>query len=395
MYNLRKYFNLDRKVTFLNHGSFGATPKPVFDVYIQWQTRLEKQPVKFLGREYDDLMNWARQSLASELGTAANNLAFVPNATHGVNIAARSIALQPGDEILSTDHEYGACEFAWDAVCKMTGAVYVKQAIPLPVPSQAEIASTFLAGINERTKVIFISHITSPTAVRFPVEVICKVAREKGITTVIDGAHAYGQISLELDKLGADFYTSNCHKWALSPKGAAFLFVNPAWQGRVDPIIVSWGYGTENLSRSGSRFVDLLQWSGTKDPSAALTVPASIEFRMDHEWEKVRTHAKEILDDAIARIIEMPGYQTSYNDPNNYTQMVSIQIPDLFEVGLLKEYLYDQYLVELPVLQWNGRKLIRVSINGYNTEKDIDTLIKALKNAGKHFGSQLTQGAVE
>ena len=237
MYNLRKYFSLDRDVVFLNHGSFGATPKPVFEQYIGWQIMLEEQPVKFLGRDFDGLMNTARAAVAAEVGSDANDLVFVPNATHGVNIAARSIALNPGDEILSTDQEYGACEFAWDAVCKLSGAVYVRQPLGLPAGTQDQMAETFLAGINERTKVIFISHITSPTAVRFPVEQICAVAREKGIVTVVDGAHAYGQIPLDMKGIGADFYTSNCHKWALAPKGAAFLYVNPAWQGKILSLI--------------------------------------------------------------------------------------------------------------------------------------------------------------
>ena len=392
MRHLRKHFNIDREVVFLNHGSFGATPKPVFATYQHWQKQLERQPVKFLGRDFDNNMNKAREALAAEVGTAASNLAFIPNATHGVNIAARSITLQPGDEILASDQEYGACEYAWDVVCKGTGAVYVRQPISLPAGTQEQMAAEFMAGINDRTRVIFLSHITSPTAVRLPVEAICAEARKRGILTVIDGAHAYGQIDLNLDTLGADYYTSNCHKWALSPKGAAFMYARPEIKDQIDPLIVSWGYGADNLSRSGSRFVDLLQWAGTKDPSAYLSVPAAIDFRVKHGWEDVHKQAKQMLDETIGRIITLPGFANAYADSSNYIQMAAIFIPNQFEVTDLKDFLYDQHKVELPVIQWKDHKLIRISMQAYNTEKDIDALERALQKAMRHFDIQASSG---
>lgn len=376
---------LDQDIVFLNHGSFGATPKQVFKEYVGWQEKLERQPVKFLGRDFDDHMNTSREILAAELQTNANNLVYIPNATYGVNIVAQSLKLQPGDEILTTDHEYGACDYTWEFLCKKNGASYVRKAIPLPIADPQTVAQEFLAGISERTKVIFISHITSPTAIKFPVEMICKVAREKGILTVVDGAHAFGQIALALDTLGADFYTSNCHKWALSPKGAAFLYVRPEVQPLVDPIVVSWGFGIEDFSKTGSRFVDFFQWAGTKDPAAYLSVPAAIAFSKENNWQDVRKKCKQYLDRTIADVTSLPGFASIYSDNENYTQLASIQIPDQFDVAQLKSYLYEEHKVELPVLVWADKKMIRVSIQGYNNEEDIDALVKGLKTALRYF----------
>src|SRR5215211_6975506 len=241
MSTLKEYFLLDPDVVFLNHGSFGATPKPVFEVYQNWQRRLERQPVLFLGREYDELLLESRQALGKYLNAAAEDLVYIPNATQGANIIARSLNLQPGDEILTTDHEYGACDYTWELVCGKAGANYVRRHIPLPVNSTDELIDQLLAGVTPSTKVIYLSHITSPTALCFPVERICERARELGLLTIVDAAHSPGQMPVDLQQLGADFVFGNCHKWMLAPKGAAFLYVRHEIQHLVEPLIVSWG----------------------------------------------------------------------------------------------------------------------------------------------------------
>ena len=219
---------------------------------------------------------------------SANDIVYIPNATHGVNIVAHSVKLSPGDEILTTDHEYGACNYTWDFICQKTGAVYKKQPIQLPVSSELEIIDQFWQGVTPHTKLIFISHITSPTSLTMPVQLICQRARQAGIITLIDGAHAPGQLPLDLSALQADFYTGNCHKWMLSPKGAGFLYARPEVQDLVEPLIVSWGYQSCTNPPKESRFIDLLQWSGTKDPAAALSVPAAIDFMRQHHWDEVQ-----------------------------------------------------------------------------------------------------------
>ncbi|MBE2224252.1 MAG: aminotransferase class V-fold PLP-dependent enzyme, partial [Anaerolineae bacterium] len=224
MNNLKKQFLLDTTITFLNHGSFGATPRPVFAVYQEWQRRLERQPVQFIINELPDLLAEARQALGYYLNAAPDNLVYIPNATFGLNVVARSLKLEAGDEVLTTDHEYGACNNVWQFVSDKSGIVYKKQPIPLPLESDEVTLETFWQGVTTKTKVIFLSHITSATAVTFPVTQICQTAREAGILTVIDGAHAPGQIPLDMEAIGADFYFGNCHKWLCAPKGAAFLF---------------------------------------------------------------------------------------------------------------------------------------------------------------------------
>jgi isopenicillin-N epimerase len=233
------HYLLDPHIIFLNHGSFGATPREVMMAYQEWQLRLENQPVQFMTRELLPALQHARQILGEHLNADADDLVYIPNATYGLNIIARSLQLEPGDEILTTDHEYGACENVWNCIGQKNGSVFVKQSIPLPMASPAEIADHFWQGVTPRTRVIFISHITSPTALRLPVEIICKRARAAGILTIIDGAHAPGQISLDLTDINPDFYIGNCHKWLQSPKGAGFLYAQRAIQTLLEPLVIS------------------------------------------------------------------------------------------------------------------------------------------------------------
>jgi isopenicillin-N epimerase len=372
-------FQLDPAIHFLNHGSFGACPIPVFEIYQAWQRRLERQPVLFLGREIAALDREARQAMGAYLGTAAENLVFVPNTTHGVNIIARSLALSPGDEILTSDHEYGACDNTWEFICRKTGASYIHRPIPLPVNSSEEMVEQFWAGVTPRTRLIYLSHITSPTALRLPVEAICQRARRAGILTLIDGAHAPGQIPLDLDAIGADWYTGNCHKWMLSPKGAGFLHARPEVQGLVEPLVVSWGYQATPQTSSGSQFLDYLGWTGTKDPAAALSVPAAIQFMKEHDWEQVQQACQEHLRPTLERICELTEMEPLYPlDSELYRQMAIAPLPPDIDTGALKSRLYSEYRVEVPIIEWNGRKFVRISVQAYNTEEDLEALITGL-----------------
>ncbi len=210
---LRELFLLDPEVVFLNHGSFGACPRPVFEVYQAWQRELEWQPVEFLQRRANTLLDEARTRLAAYVNATPDDLVFVPNATIGLNIVARSLPLQPGDEILATDHEYGALDLTWAHVCRKTGARYVRHQIPVPLTgTPEELADAFWAAVTPRTRVVFLSHLTSPTALIFPVAEICRRAREAGIVSIVDGAHVPGHLPLDLTAVGADAYSGNCHK---------------------------------------------------------------------------------------------------------------------------------------------------------------------------------------
>ncbi|MDI6696447.1 MAG: aminotransferase class V-fold PLP-dependent enzyme [Anaerolineales bacterium] len=376
--SLKSLFLLDPEIIFLNHGSFGACPRPVFDAYQAWQLRLERQPVLFLGRQYPTLERQARQTLGEYLHADPDDLAFVPNATHGVNIVARSLALQPGDEILATDHEYGACDYTWEFIAAKNGAKYVRQSIPLPLPSDEEIVELLWQSVTPRTKLIFISHITSPTAVRLPVELICRRAHQAGIQTLIDGAHAPGQIDLDLPQIGADFYTGNCHKWLLAPKGSAFLFARKEVQPLIEPLVVSWGYRPSKNTTSGSQFIDYLSWSGTMDPAAYLSVPAAIEFQRQHNWDEARAECRRLARRTRQRLLELIGMPAICDDDRIH-QMFSVLLPQQSDPDQLKSSLYDEYRIEAPIIEWNGCKLLRVSIQVYNSAADADVLLQALQ----------------
>jgi isopenicillin-N epimerase len=307
MHSLRQYFQLDPDVVFLNHGSFGATPHPVFDVYQEWQRRIERQPVRFFQEEATPALRTARTALAATVGARPEDLVFVHNATFGVNVVARALDLQPGDEVLTTTHEYGACSNAWETVCAQRGARYVRQPLAWPFGDEAQLIEELWQAVTPATKVLYFSHITSPTALTLPVAALCRHARAAGILTVIDGAHAPGQVDIDLATLDADIYTGNLHKWLCAPKGAGFLWVRPALQAQITPLVVSWGYGPERGHFEESDFISAHQWQGTDDISAYLSVPAAIQFQAEHDWPAVRQQCHTLLSATLARLTAITG----------------------------------------------------------------------------------------
>lgn len=376
---LRDLFLLDPDVVFLNHGSFGATPRPVFEVYQAWQRRLEWQPVQFLGVELGGYLAEARAALGRAVNAPAGDLVYVPNATYAVNAVARSLALGPGDEVLTTDHEYGACDNVWRFLSRKQGFDVVRRHIPLGLTAE-EMAEALWRGVTPRTKVIFMSHITSPTALRLPVEAICARARAAGILTLIDAAHAVGQLPLDLTALGADFYTSNAHKWLCAPKGAAFLYARREVQPLIEPLIVGWGWGEERALTFGSDFLDAFQWPGTADFAAFLSVPAAIRFQEEHDWPAVRRACYALVSEAIACIGEVTGLPGVYAGDDLYAQMAIAPLPPIDDLPAFKARLYNDYRVEIPCTLWDGRPFIRVSIQGYNSGADVDALARALSS---------------
>ena len=375
--NFQSLFLLDPNIIFLNHGSFGATPRAVFEKYQWWQRELERQPVEFLGRRFTDLMREARTALAAYVHANADDLVFVPNATTAINIVARSLHLNPGDEILTTDHEYGALDRAWRFLCRKTGAVYKQQPIPVPVTTLENFVETFWAGVTPRTRVIFLSHITSPTALIFPIQELCRRARAAGILSSIDGAHALGQIALDLENLGADFYTANAHKWLCAPKGSAFLYARRDAQYLVEPLVVSWGYESEKPS--ASRFIDEQEWNGTRDIAAYLTVPAAIQFCEEHHWAEVRVRCHALAQSARAQIAALTGLPPLSPDSTAwYRQMVTLPLPPC-DAEKIKERLYAEFRIEIPVVVWRNQPHVRVSIQAYNSRDDIERLVEALQ----------------
>ena len=366
--DIRRDFLLDPEVAFLNHGSFGACPRPVFDSYQAHQRDLEWEPVDFLDRRLPTLLATARGGLARYLKAPLDDLAFVMNATTGVNLAARSLELRPGDEILTTDLEYGACDLAWEWLAARTGAAYVRAPIPLPLASPAELVEALFACATDRTRVVYVSHITSSTALILPVEEIVSHARELGFVTIVDGAHAPAHVPLDLAALGADFYSGNTHKWLMAPKGAAFLHVRPEHQERVDAAIVSWGYA------AGCGFQERIEMQGTSDPAAWLAVPDAIRYQAERDWEGVRERCRALTREARAELCDLVGTEPLVPE-EMLGQMASVRLPRP-DPGL-RDRLFANQRVEIPVTGPND-DLLRISVAAYTTRDEVDRLLAAL-----------------
>jgi isopenicillin-N epimerase len=383
---LRQEFLFDPDVVFLNHGSFGATPEPVFAEYGRWQRELERQPVEFLGRRAEDLLDGARAAMAAYLGCARDDLVFVPNATTGINVVAKSLALEPGDEVVGTDLEYGACERSWEWLCQQRGARYVKAHAPLPLTSPDEVVEAIFAAVTPRTRAIFLSHVTSGTALRLPIETVGQRAREAGILTVVDGAHAVGQWPVDLDAIGVDLYASNFHKWLCAPKGSGFLYAHPDQQQWLESPIVSWGWVDGNdHHRPQSQFVSRNQIQGTRDIAAFLSAPAAVAYQEARDWETVRErcHALAVeARDRIAALSALPQIAPveSWDGYRWFRQMAVAPLPHGIDGKSLKRRLYDEYRVEAPITSWNDQPFIRISFQGYNTRDDLEALMVALED---------------
>jgi len=376
----KKQFLLRDDITFLNFGSFGATPKPVFEASLRWQTELEREPVHFITEQLVPHLKAARESLAGFLHCDADDVVYVTNPSYAVNIIAKSFDLQEGDEVLATNLEYGACDRTWTYYCRQKGAVYVRQPIRFPIASKEDFIEQFTAGITAKTKLIFISHITSSTGLRLPVEEICAIARQRNIITFIDGAHGPAQVPVDLSAMDADIYTGACHKWMLSPKGASFLYVRRSLQDRFDPLVVSWGY--DSAMPSHSRFLDYHQLQGTKDYSAFLSVPDAIRFMEQHDWPAVRAHCRTLAQDNAARFCNLLKAEplAPVND-DFIAQLYSIRIP-VQEPEKLHRLLYERYNIQVPVMQHEDQCYLRYSIQAFNTQEDLDKLYIALQSIG-------------
>lgn len=375
---MRDAFLLDPDLVFLNHGSFGACPREVFRVYQDWQLELERNPVELLSRRSAELLLAARSQLAAYLGARAEHLAWLPNATTGVNTVARSLDLRPGDEVLATDHEYGACDETWRQVCARAGARYRRVEVPLPLDS-AGFAARMLAEVGPRTRLIFCSHISSTTALTFPLAELCAGARERGVLTLIDGAHAPGQIALDLDALGADFYAGNCHKWLCAPKGSAFLHARPEHHELLQGLVVSWGSvgeGRGHEAYAGTSLLERrLQWQGTRDLAAFLAVPAAIDFQRRHDWPRQRARCHGLAAEALSELGRRYGLAPIGGD-GDWVQMVALPVPHRDAEALCAALRARG--IEIPVTQHGDQRFVRLSVQAYNSADDVYRLLTAL-----------------
>ena len=373
---LKSQFLLRDDITFLNFGSFGACPKPVFQQYQAFQLELEQEPIQFITVNGIEYLIKSRKCLANYLHCNENDLVYVTNPSYAVNIIAKSLNLKEGDEVLTTNLEYGACDKTWKYYCKKSGAKYVRQPINFPLTTKEQFVEDFFKGLTSKTKLIFISHITSTTGLRLPIEEILAKAKSLGLMTFVDGAHAPGQIDVNLNTLQADIYTGACHKWMMTPKGSSFLYVTKALQHLFDPLIVSWGY-EENL-QSETQFFDYHQVQGTRDYSAFLTIPKAIEFMEENNWKEVAANCRALVQVNAERFCKLLHVETLAPISDEFlVQLYSVPIKTK-EPLEFKKILYDKYKIEIPVMQLEDKIFLRYSIQAFNSQEDLDILYNAL-----------------
>ena len=378
---------LERGVIFLNHGSFGACPAEVLRHQAALRAEMEAEPVRFLSRELDDRLDAARRALAAFVGADPDDLAFVANATSGVNAVLRSLTFQPGDELLTTDHAYNACKNTLDFVAGRAGARVVVARVPFPVASPAEVADAVMARVTPRTRLALLDHVTSPTALVLPIERLIADLAGRGVEVMVDGAHAPGMVPLDLRTLGAAYYSGNCHKWLCAPKGSAFLWVRRDRRADVRPLTISHGANATRTDRS--RFHLEFDWTGTSDPTAWLTVPTAIDYLgslLPGGWPALMARnralaleARRLLCGAVGTTPpcpdEMVGSLASIRLPDGPTADIGWRRPDP-----LQRRLFDGWGIEVPVMSWPAapRRLLRISAQLYNRRDHYARLAEAL-----------------
>jgi isopenicillin-N epimerase len=380
---------LDPEVIFLNHGAFGACPRHVLEFQNEWRLRLERQPLQFLGRELEPLLDSARAALAQFVGAETDDLVFVPNTTTGVNTVLRSLEFQPGDELLVTNHEYNACRNALDFVAGRTGAHVVVAKIPFPLQSAGDAIAPVLENVTSRTRLALLDHVTSQTGIVMPIARLVGELAARGVDSLVDGAHAPGMVPLKLKELGATYYTGNCHKWLCAPKGAAFLQVRRDRQKFIRPLTISHGANSARTDRS--RFLIEFAWTGTSDPSAYLSVPEALRFigsSLPRGWPEAmaRNHALALA----ARKILCAALQIPEPCPEEFIgSLAAIPIPDAAPDALprlplneypLQDQLREKHKIEVPIISWTAppKRVLRISAQLYNSLPQYELLAKAL-----------------
>jgi isopenicillin-N epimerase len=386
----RNPWPLDPKVVFLNHGSFGSCPLPVQEFQQALRTRMERQPVQFLGRDIEGLLDEARAALARFVGAEPDNLVFVANATTGVNTVVRSLSFEAGDELLVTDHEYNACRNALEFVAARSRAKVVVVNMPFPFQSAGQLVEAILSRVTPRTRLALIDHVTSQTGLILPINQIVAELAARGVDTLVDGAHAPGMVPLDLEKLGAAYYTGNCHKWLCAPKTAGLLHVRPDRQAAIHPLTISHGLTSPRGDRS--RFVIEFGWVGTWDPCACLSVPEALRFMATLRpggWPEIMERNRSLALEA--RDILCQTLNIAHPCPDACVgSMATVPLPDTragmepippFYFDPWQDELLARYGIEVPIIRWPAapKRVLRVSAQLYNDRSHYETLARALK----------------
>jgi len=387
---MNEHWLIDPNVVFLNHGSFGSCPRPVLDFQTALRDRMERQPVQFLVRDLEPMLNDARAVLAQFVGANPDNLVFVPNATSGVNTVLRSLTFESGDELLVTDHEYNACRNALQFVASRAGAKVVVAALPFPVDSPGRLVEAILSRVTSRTRLVLVDHVTSQTALVLPIAEIVRELAARGVDTLVDGAHAPGMVPLRLEELGAAYYTGNCHKWLCAPKTAGLLHVRPDRQHLIHPLAIS--HGLTSPRKDCSRYLIEFGWPGTWDPTACLSVPEALRFlgsQLPGGMDAVQSRNRRLALEA--RQILCQTLQIPAPCPDELIgAMASVPLPDAPDgqtpdgplyIDRLQDPLLFQHGIEVPVIPWpqSPKRLLRISAQLYNQTSDYEKLSAALQ----------------
>ena len=373
-------------VTYLNHGSFGPAPRPVRESQQRWTAELQRQPMEFFVRRLEGLLDETCAALGRLVGADPRDLVLVDNATAGMNIVARSVELEAGDQVLLTDHEYGAVRRLWQKTCQAAGAELVVRRLPWPLleeDSAERLVEHLAASITDRTRLLVASHVTSATATTLPIEMICQAASRHGVPVCVDGPHAVAMLSLDLEQLGCDYYTASCHKWLSAPFGSGFLWVRRRHQHRIRPAITSWG---GSVSGRDSSWKDEFTWGGTRDPACWLAIPEAIAFLEDYGIQRFRDQSHDLVNQARRRVLELTGLEAPTPESQRwYGPMTIVPLPNdpAAETGHghidpLQRTLQREFGIETPVTTMHEHRYIRISCHLYNTVADIDHLVNSL-----------------
>jgi isopenicillin-N epimerase len=390
---MKEHWLLDPTITYLNHGSFGAAPKVVLAKQNELRTQLESEPVRFMVRELEPLLDEARAVLAEFVGADTESIAFVPNATAGVNAVLRSLDLDRHDELLVTSHEYNASRNALEYVAGLAGAKVVAVDVPFPIASPDVVFDRIMERVTERTRLFLIDHVSSQTGLIFPIARLIDALKQRGIDTLVDGAHAPGMFPLNLDALGAAYYTGNLHKWVCAPKGAAFLYIRANRRLGIRPVVISHGANATRTDRS--RFHLEFDWPGTWDPTACLSVPTALQFMnelVDGGWPEVMRRNHELALRARDLLCARLGIDKPAPD-EMLGSMAAVPLPDgkPFVPSLygepLQDALFFENAIEVPIHPWphQPKRVLRVSAQLYNSIEDYEKLANALDDLLPRF----------
>ena len=384
---LARHWALDPRIDFLNHGSFGACPRPVLEAQSELRERMERQPVQFLARDLEGLLDEARGALSAFVGADPDDLAFVPNATSAVNTVVHSLSLKAGDELLTTDHAYNACRNAlrWH---EQRGVRVTVASVPWPIVGPRQVVEAVLAAVTPRTRLALIDHVTSPTGLVFPVRELVQLLAERGVDTLVDGAHAPGMLPLEVRGIGAAYYTGNCHKWLCAPKGAAFLQVRRDRQERLRPLVISHGASSPRTDRRPFRLE--FDWTGTDDPTPFLCVPHALRFLgslLPGGWPALMEHNRALA--LAGRRMLCEALRIAPPAPESMLgSLAAVPLPEgdveISRTGVwwhpLQRALLEKHAIEVPVMVFPAppRQLIRIAAQVYNSEDQYERLAEAL-----------------